>query len=71
MLKTNTLNILPAYRGPYATRTEAAKDWAQGKDFKIVCGPYCSVRDVGELSRRYTHLAINIANGQPLIVELK
>ena len=71
MLKTNTLNLLGAYGRTYATRTSASKDWAQGKDFKIVCGPYCSVRDVGELSRRYAHLAINIANGQPLIVDLK
>lgn len=27
-------------------RTAALADWHTGKDFKIVGGPYCSVRDV-------------------------
>jgi len=37
--------LVPAYGRNYASKQEAIEDWIAGKDFKIVGGPYCSVRD--------------------------
>lgn len=42
---TSPLNLIPAYGRVYNTKEEAVKDWMDGKDFKIINGPYCSVRD--------------------------
>lgn len=61
-----TLMLMGAYGRNYSTRTEASRDWAQGKDFKIVDGPYCSVRDVETMKRMHKHAIIIIAQGEPL-----
>jgi len=34
-----------AYGRSYATAEAAISAWQEGKDFKIVNGPYCSIRD--------------------------
>lgn len=38
--------LLPAYGRQYDTLDEAEADWVGGKDFRILNGPYCSLRDV-------------------------
>jgi len=35
----------PAYGRVYKTKKELMIDWEGGKDFKIIAGPYCSIRD--------------------------
>lgn len=35
-----------AYGRSYNTWEDCENDWKDGKDFKIMGGPYCSVRDV-------------------------
>jgi hypothetical protein len=40
----NTLHIVGAYG-----REATVKDWSEGKDFKIVGGPYCSIRDLNRM----------------------
>ena len=37
--------LLPAYGRQYSTLDEAEADWTAGKDFRILKGPYCSIRD--------------------------
>jgi hypothetical protein len=42
--------LMPAYGRSYKTSQEAIDAWKSGKDFKIVNGPYCSIRDIDELN---------------------
>ena len=41
--------LLPAYGRRYKSNYEALADWHDGKDFKILGGPYCSIRDFEDL----------------------
>lgn len=41
--------VVPAYGRKYLTSEAARQDWKAGKDFKIVNGPYCSIRDLERL----------------------
>jgi hypothetical protein len=41
--------LMPAYGRTYSTSAEAVMDWKAGKDFKIMAGPYCSIRDLDKL----------------------
>lgn len=41
--------LLPAYGRQYKTLDEAEADWIDGKDFRILSGPYCSIRDMPAL----------------------
>ena len=43
------ITIKGAYGRTYKDWTEAETDWVSGKDFKIVGGPYMSVRDLDRL----------------------
>ena len=43
---SNFLVVMPAYGRSYSTSEQAIADWKSGKDFKIVNGPYCSIRDL-------------------------
>ena len=42
--------LMPAYGRSYKTSQEAIDAWKSGKDFKIVNGPYCSIRDIDKLN---------------------
>jgi hypothetical protein len=42
-----------AYGRSYATAEVAIRAWKEGKDFKIVDGPYTSIRDLGILMWDY------------------
>ena len=48
-MKANALMIMPAYGRQYKTTEEAKADWNAGKDFKVVCGPYLSIRNIEHL----------------------
>ena len=52
-----------AYGRHYATKEQAMADWQAGKDFKIVAGPYCSVRDIATLKRRHNNLILSADDG--------
>jgi hypothetical protein len=43
------LELIPAYGRVYLTKEDAVKDWMAGRDFKVINGPYCSVRDATNL----------------------
>ncbi len=52
----NTLILFPAYGRQYDDFAKAVEDWQNGKDFSIngFRGPYCSIRDIEILQKRYT-----------------
>lgn len=51
------LMVLAAYGRSYKTGKEACEDWWAEKDFMILEGPYCSIRDTKQLlANGYTHI---------------
>jgi hypothetical protein len=52
------VELLPAYGRVYLTPEDAVKDWMAGRDFKIINGPYCSVRDSTNLRFDYSSVWI-------------
>ena len=54
----STLYLQPAYGRKYKTIEEAQKDWNDGKDFKIIPGPYLSIRDLSELKSGYDSIVV-------------
>jgi hypothetical protein len=62
------MTLLGAYGRAYRTRTDAARDWAQGKDFMIMNGPYCSIRDLEVMKEYGMPIEIRISHGEPLVV---
>lgn len=48
------VELIPAYGRVYKTREECVQAWMDGKDFKILNGPYCSVRDQNYLRFNYS-----------------
>ena len=49
--------IVGAYGRKYISLDEAKADWEAGKDFRIVRGPYCSIRDT-ELFKSIGHAVV-------------
>ena len=47
------LALVPAYGRKYTSALAAEADWLAGKDFKILDGPYCSVRDIEAINARH------------------
>lgn len=41
----NTTVVTGAYGRTYDSIDHAMEDWVAQKDFKVVSGPYCSIRD--------------------------
>jgi hypothetical protein len=57
-----------AYGRTYAQPEQALADWNAGKDFRIVHGPYCSVRDLEAIKAEgYTSLHFFGAMGRPFL----
>ena len=46
---TSPMYIVPAYGRKYKTADDAIAAWEAGKDFKVVRGPYCSIRDIDKM----------------------
>lgn len=61
------LILLPAYGRSYENQVACLQDWEGGKDFKILDGPYCSVRDEGIMQQAGFNKILFTTNGQPLI----
>lgn len=51
---------MPAYGRQYKTSQEAKADWNAGKDFKIVNGPYLSIRDIDYIKDNYTSVWLDL-----------
>lgn len=47
------LFIGAAYGRTYPTVELVRQDWQAGKDFRIVSGPYCSIRDLDAIFQDY------------------
>lgn len=53
----NALNesicVVPAYGRMYNKKETMVNDWNEGKDFKILSGPYCSIRDLETMKKEF------------------
>lgn len=47
------ITLIPAYGRKYKTKGDLLDDWYAGKDFKVLCGPYTSIKDYWALSKQY------------------
>jgi hypothetical protein len=45
----NVLHLKPAYGRSYENQEMLMKDWEEGKDFKIIDGPYLSIRNLDHI----------------------
>jgi hypothetical protein len=59
-MNSKPLMIMPAYGRQYKTSEQAKTDWNAGKDFKIVNGPYLSIRDVNYIKDTYSSVWIDL-----------
>jgi hypothetical protein len=59
-MNSKPLMIMPAYGRQYKTSEEAKADWNAGKDFKIVNGPYLSIRDAKYLKDTYSSVWLDL-----------
>ena len=59
-MNSKPLMIMPAYGRQYVTSEQAKADWNAGKDFKIVNGPYLSIRDVNYLKNTYSSVWLDL-----------
>ena len=50
---SSPLFLQAAYGRSYATAEAAICAWKAGKDFLIVGGPYCSIRNIKEMEKEF------------------
>jgi hypothetical protein len=55
---TSPLFLTAAYGRKYETAKQALIAWYEGADFKIVDGPYCSVRDYEQMLQDFSNIYI-------------
>ena len=48
----------PAYNRTYSTAEEAQASWQAGDDFKIISGPYFSIRDLQLIAQDYDEIHV-------------
>lgn len=63
-----TLKLLPAYGRNYKDSIACMRDWKnEAKDFKVVGGPYCSIRDTLQLTMMADDLEFYSLEGKLLM----
>lgn len=60
---TSQMVLAGAYGRVYKTKKDALRDWEAGKDFRIVGGPYCSIRDVDLMTEQSSGVYIATQQG--------
>jgi len=63
-----TLTLMGAYGRTYTTVNKALEDWQNGKDFQVLDGPYCSIRDMDYLIRTNNKIQILLNNGVNVVL---
>jgi len=64
-LEVNGLALVGAYG-----RETNIDDWVNGKDFKIIGGPYCSIKDLPEMAKEFDVLEFLTLNGKVIHTEI-
>ena len=61
-----TLTLIGAYGRVYPNVSTMIKDWFNGKDFKILNGPYCSIRDIRHIAMQYDTIELLTDSGETM-----
>ena len=64
MTISKTLILVGAYNRTYSSEEAVVTDWLGGKDFKVLSGPYCSIRDLEELKTKFNRIVISYDFGR-------
>jgi len=59
MINRKELILVPAYGHKYDSKEAMIKGWVTGKDFRIITGSYCSIRDISRLKNKSTVITIS------------
>ena len=62
------MTLLGAYGRTYIDPDKALNDWQNGKDFQVLGGPYCSIRDLDYLMRTNNKIQILLNDGQTIVL---
>ena len=57
------LTLMGAYGRVYTSIDAMLHDWLNGKDFKILNGPYCSIRDIHHMIQIYDAVELMTHDG--------
>lgn len=60
---TSPMFLVAAYGRSYKTKQQALEAWHSGKDFQIVNGPYCSIRDIEQMYEMSSGVYIQYDSG--------
>ena len=60
--------LFPAYGRKQKTPEDTLKDWEDGKTFKIQGGPYCSIRDIEYMKKKFDSIEILCEYGKVLTI---
>jgi hypothetical protein len=63
-----TITLLGAYGRTYIDKAKVLQDWQNGKDFQVLDGPYCSIRDMDYLTRMNNKIQILLNDGQTIVL---
>ncbi len=61
------LVLIPAYGRNYNSDEAVKNDWNNGKDFKILNGPYCSIDDLNHLKMISDILIFTSLDGKEML----
>lgn len=61
------ITLTGAYGRKYYSETAFRQDWEDGFDFKIVGGPYCSIRDIDSLEQEFGTVYFTLSDKLDLI----
>ena len=56
--------LLPAYGRKPETKEQVCLDWHNGLDFKILNGPYCSIRDFEQMQQDFDTISLMYGDGR-------
>lgn len=67
MLKGISIHLVSAYGRQYTSAEQVINDWKADKDFKILAGPYTSIRDRTALIEDYGRILVRYDQLRKLI----
>lgn len=68
-MNATNLTLVAAYGRHYESIKKIEADWEAGKDFRIIRGPYCSIRDTNWMKEMGIKTVV-IVNSIPLLAVL-
>ena len=65
------LTLIGAYGRTYTDTAKMLNDWNKGKDFKVLNGPYCSIRDLPHMVRLHDRVDLMAHTGAIVTIAMR